>query len=135
MATFLFKTEPSTYSYDNLAKDQKTVWDGVKSPLALSHMRKMRKGDTVIVYHTGTERSAVGLAVALGAPFLDPKADDEKRTVIEIQAVRKLPKPVPIAMFRDDPVLSHTDLVRLSRLSVMPISEPQLKRVLKLAGA
>lgn len=135
MANFLFKTEPSTYSYDHLAREGTTVWDGVKSPLALKHLRNVQRGDTIVIYHTGNERSAVGIARAVGSPHPDPRGKDEKATVIEIRALQKLPRPVPILAFRSDPVLSKTDLVRLSRLSVLPLTEPQLKRVLKLAGA
>ena len=134
MANFLLKTEPSTYSYADLARDKRTVWDGVKSPLALKHLRNIKKGDTLIIYHTGAERSAVGLAKATSDPYPDPELNDEKRTVVDIRAWKKLKEPVPILKFRGDPVLSKTDLVRLSRLSVMQLTDPQLKRVLKLGG-
>lgn len=134
MANYLLKTEPSTYSYADLARDKRTVWDGVKSPLALKYLRQVKKGDTLIIYHTGSERAAVGLAKATSDPYPDPELNDEKRTVVDIRAWKKLKQPVPILTFRGDPVLSKTELVRLSRLSVMQLTEPQLKRVLKLGG-
>jgi predicted RNA-binding protein with PUA-like domain len=134
MATYLLKTEPATYSYADLARDKRTVWDGVKSALALKYLREIRKGDTLLIYHTGSERSVIGLAKATSDPYPDPELDDEKRTVVDLRAWKKLKRPVPILAFRGDPVLSKTELVRLSRLSVMQLTEPQLKRVLKLGG-
>src|SRR6266702_3521551 len=110
MARFLVKTEPSTYSFANLQRDKRTVWDGVSNPVALKHLRTIRKGDTVVVYHTGDEKQAVGLA-----------------------ADRALPKPVTLATVKADAVLKATDLARLPRLSVMPFSEAQYQRLLRLA--
>ena len=135
MACFLVKTEPSTYSYAQLAKDKRAVWDGVSNPVALKHMRTIQKGDTVLVYHTGDEKSVVGVAVATSDPYPDPKLGDPKRTVIDLAPDRALAKPVPLATFRTDSVLQSSELVRLPRLSVMPLSAAQLKRVLQLGGA
>ena len=135
MAHYLFKTEPETYSYDDLVRDKHTVWDGISNPVALKHLRGIVKGDTIVIYHTGKEKQMVGLAAALGAPFADPKAGDPKRAVVEIKAVRKLPAPVTLATIRDDAVLAKTDLVRIPRLSVVPLTDAQFKRALKLAGA
>lgn len=134
MANFLLKTEPKSYSYDDLTRDKSTVWDGVKSPFALKYLRDIRKGDTIVIYHTGSERAVVGLAKATSDAYPDPKLKDEKRAVVDLRAWKKLKQPVPILKFRTDPVLSKTELVRLSRLSVMKLTEPQLKRVLKLGG-
>ena len=134
MAIYLLKTEPSTYSYADLARDKRTVWDGVKSPLALKYLRLIKKGDSLLIYHTGSERSVVGLAKATSDSYPDPELDDEKRAVVDIKVWKKLKTPVPILTFRGDPVLSKTELVRLSRLSVMELTEPQFKRVLKLGG-
>lgn len=135
MACFLVKTEPSTYSFAQLTRDKRTVWDGVSNPVALKHMRTIQKGDTVLVYHTGDEKSVVGVAVAASDPYPDPKLADAKRTVIDLKPERALATPVPLATFRTDPVLKSTELVRLPRLSVMPLSAEQLKRVLQLGGA
>jgi len=135
VACFLVKTEPSTYSYAQLAKDKRAVWDGVSNPVALKHMRTIQKGDTVLVYHTGDEKSVVGVAVATSDPYPDPKLGDPKRTVIDLAPDRALAKPVPLATFRTDSVLQSSELVRLPRLSVMPLSAAQLKRVLQLGGA
>jgi len=135
VACFLVKTEPSTYSYAQLAKDKRAVWDGVSNPVALKHMRTIQKGDTVLVYHTGDEKSVVGVAVATSDPYPDPKLGDPKRTVIDLAPDRALAKPVPLGTFRTDSVLQSSELVRLPRLSVMPLSAAQLKRVLQLGGA
>jgi predicted RNA-binding protein with PUA-like domain len=132
---FLFKTEPSTYSYQDLARDKRAVWDGVSNPLALKHLRSVRKGDRVVVYHTGDERAAVGVAVATSGPYPDPKLGDPKRVVVDLAPERELGEPVPLSAFRTDAVLKSSDLPRLPRLSVMPLTDAQLQRVLKLAGA
>jgi len=135
MAHYILKTEPDTYSYDDLARDKQTVWDGISNALALKHLRGIAKGDTLAIYHTGKEKQVVGLARAAGAPFPDPKGKDAKLAVVEIKAWKRLPKPVPLSVFREDAVLSKTDLVRLSRLSVVPLTDAQFARLLKLAGA
>ena len=135
MARFLVKTEPSTYSYVDLVRDKRTVWDGVSNPVALKHLATIRKGDTVVVYHTGDEKQAVGLATAASDAYPDPKLKDPKRPVVDLQPARTLPKPVTLAQAKADAVLKVTDLARLPRLSVMPFTETQLQRLLRLAGA
>jgi|SRR5438552_19126323 len=135
MAAFLVKTEPSTYSFADLQREKRAVWDGVSNPVALKHLASMRKGDTVIVYHTGDQKQAVGLATAMSDPYPDPKLKDPKRPVIDLVAERLLPRPVTLAQVKADAVLKGNDLARLPRLSVIPFSEPQLKRLLQLAGA
>src|SRR6267142_4011418 len=134
MARFLVKTEPSTYSFANLVRDKRTVWDGVQNPVALKHLATIRKGDTVVVYHTGDEKQAVGLAVAASDAYPDPKLKDPKRPVVDLSADKPLPKPVTLAQVKADAMLKTSDLARLPRLSVMPFSEAQYQRLLKLAG-
>jgi len=135
MARFLVKTEPSTYSFASLQRDRRTVWDGVSNPLALKHLATIRKGDTVVVYHTGDEKQAVGLAVAASDAYPDPKLGDPKRPVVDLAADKPLPKPVTLAQVKADAMLKTSDLARLPRLSVMPFSEAQFKRLLQMAGA
>jgi predicted RNA-binding protein with PUA-like domain len=135
MARFLVKTEPSTYSFASLQRDKRTVWDGVSNPVALKNMATIRKGDTVIVYHTGDEKQAVGLAVAASDAYPDPKLKDPKRLVIELAADKPLAKPVTLAQVKADAALKTSDLARLPRLSVMPFSEAQFQRLMKMAGA
>lgn len=134
MARFLVKTEPSTYSFADLKRDRRTVWDGVSNPVALKHLATIRKGDTVVVYHTGDEKQAVGLAVAASDAYPDPKLKDPKRPVVDLAADRALAKPVTLAQVKADAVLKSTELARLPRLSVMPFSEAQFQRLLKMAG-
>jgi predicted RNA-binding protein with PUA-like domain len=133
MATFLLKTEPSTYSFADLQRDKKTTWDGVSNPVALRNMATIKKGDTLIVYHTGDEKQAVGLAVAASDAYPDPKLNDPKRLVIDLKPDRKLATPVTLAQVKADAVLKGNDLARLPRLSVIPFTETQFKRLLELA--
>jgi predicted RNA-binding protein with PUA-like domain len=135
MATYLVKTEPSTYSFADLQREKRAVWDGISNPVALRHLSAMKKGDTVIVYHTGDEKQAVGLATAVSDPYPDPKLKDPKRPVIDLQPVRALPKPVTLAQAKADAVLKGNDLARLPRLSVIPFTDAQFQRLLQLAGA
>ena len=135
MSRFLVKTEPSTYSFADLQRDRRTVWDGVSNPVALKHLATIRKGDTVIVYHTGDEKQAVGLAVALSNAYPDPKLADPRRVVVDLAPQRSLPKAVTLAQVKADAVLKANDLARLPRLSVIPFTEDQFQRLLRLAGA
>jgi len=134
VARFLVKTEPSTYSFADLQRDKRTVWDGVSNPVALKHLATIRKGDTVVVYHTGDEKQAVGLAIAASDAYPDPKLKNPKRPVVDLAADRPLLEPVPLAKVKADAVLKSTELARLPRLSVMPFSEAQFQRLLRLAG-
>jgi len=135
MSRFLVKTEPSSYSFANLQREKRAVWDGVSNPVALKHLATIRKGDTVVVYHTGEEKRAVGLAVAASDAYPDPKLKDPKRPVVDLAADKPLPKPVTLAQVKADAMLGTSDLARLPRLSVMPFSEAQFKRLLQMAGA
>lgn len=135
MAAWLFKTEPSDYAFADLVHDKRAVWEGVSNALALIHLRGVRKGDVVVIYHTGAEKRAVGLAVAAGDPYADPKLADPKRVVVDLKPGKALPSPVALATFKTDTVLRSTELVRNSRLSVMPLTDAHLARVVQLAGA
>ena len=134
MSTWLFKTEPTDYSFDDLTRDRRVVWEGVKNPTALGHLRRVQKGDTVVIYHTGNEKSAVGLAEVTRGPYPDPKLEDPKRVVVDLKPVRRLGTPVPLADFRADAVLKSTELVRISRLSIVPLTAAHFARVLERAG-
>ena len=134
MAHWLFKTEPSAYSYADLERDKRTVWEGVANALALQHLRTVRTGDSVVVYHTGSEKAAVGLARVSRGPYADPKLADARRVVVDLEPVRALGAPVPLTAFRGDTVLRGTELVRNSRLSVMPLTPEEHERIRELAG-
>src|SRR5262245_58266985 len=135
MARFLVKTEPSTYSFADLVRDKSTVWDGVSNPVACRNLATIRKGDTVVVYHTGDEKQAVGLATAASDAYPDPKLKDPKRPVVDLAPARALAGPVTLARMKADSVLAATPLARQPRLSVMPLTDAQFQRLLKLAGA
>jgi predicted RNA-binding protein with PUA-like domain len=135
MVHWLFKTEPSEYSYSDLVRDQRVVWEGVSNNTALIHLRKVAKGDRVVIYHSGKDKAAVGLAEVTRGAYADPKLGDPKRVVVDLKPVRALPTPVPLADFRADPVLETTELVRITRLSVMPLTPAHFQRVLERAGA
>jgi len=132
---WIVKTEPSTYSFDDLARQKTAVWDGVKNNLALKHLRQMKPGDRVLVYHTGDEKAVVGVAEVASQPYPDPKQKDPKLAVVDLKAGERLPRPVPLAEIKGDRAFADLALVRIGRLSVMPASADQFKRILKLAGA
>jgi predicted RNA-binding protein with PUA-like domain len=126
MATrWLFKTEPSVYSYQQLEKDNKTVWDGVANNLALKNLKDIKKGEQIFIYHPGDEKAAVGVARALGGAYPDPEKDDPKMLVVDIEPVRALKRPVSLAEVKAHPKLKNFDLVRNSRLSIMKVSDEQ----------
>jgi predicted RNA-binding protein with PUA-like domain len=129
---WILKTEPSTYSFDRLLKERTTVWDGVSNPLALKHLREMAVGDKVLIYHTGNEKAAVGLAHVTRSAYPDPK--DAKLVVVDLQADRPLPKPVPLAAVKADSAFADLALVRMGRLSVVPVKPDQWKRLMEMGG-
>ncbi len=122
MADWLVKTEPSDYSFEDLRRDRETVWTGVKNPVALKHLRSMRKGDRVIVYHTGNEKSAVGEA-AVSSFEESPKNPAEPRVVF--RAGKPLPRPIPLEEIKFSSLFSDSPLVRIGRLSVVPLTAAQ----------
>lgn len=132
---WLVKTEPSSYSYDDLEREQTAVWDGVKNPVALKNLRAMHPGDQVLVYHTGDEKAVVGWATVVSAPYADPQAGNPNLTVIDLKAHRRLPQAVTLAQIKADTAFADLPIVRQGRLSVSPVTAPQWKRLLKLAGA
>jgi predicted RNA-binding protein with PUA-like domain len=132
---WILKTDTDTYSFDDLAREHRAVWDGVSNALALKHIRSMAKGDQVLIYHTGDQKALVGLARVASAPYPDPKQDDPQLVVVDIEAGKRLPRPVTLAEVKADPAFADLGLVRMSRLSVIPVPEPQWKRLLALADA
>jgi predicted RNA-binding protein with PUA-like domain len=131
---WLFKEEPSHYSFDALVKDKKTVWSGVKNPLAQKHLRSVKKGDHIFYYHTGDEKSVVGVAKALGDAYPDPQDKSGKASVVDVAPVKKLPRPVTLAEIKADKAFADFALVRISRLSVMPVSDAEWTRIEKMAA-
>lgn len=125
---WLLKTEPSTYSWDDLEREQTTVWDGVSNPVALKNLAAMKAGDEALIYHTGDEKSVVGLARVTKAAYPDPKAKDAKMLVVDIAPVRRLTRLVPLSEIKSDPAFRDSPLVRQGRLSVVPLTEEQFGR-------
>lgn len=126
---WLFKEEPTHYGFDALVKDKKTVWSGVKNPLAQKHLRAVRKGDRIFYYHTGDEKAVVGIAQALGDAYPDPQDKGGKASVVDVAPVRALGRPVTLAEIKADPAFKAFPLVRISRLSVMPVSDAEWSRI------
>src|SRR2546426_24562 len=133
MAYWLFKEEPTHYNYADLERDSKTLWDGVANPLARQHLRKIRQGDRILYYHTGKEKAIVGEMRALGDSRPGKKNDDDKAVVVEVEAVKRLKNPVTLDRIKRDAQLKDWDLVRLPRLSVLPVTEDQWRRVEELS--
>jgi predicted RNA-binding protein with PUA-like domain len=132
-AKWLLKSDPEHYSFSDLERDGKTVWDGISNNLALKNLRNVRRGDVVVVYHTGTERAAVGLAEAASDPYPDPQQKDTRLVVIDLQAKKKLARPVSLDEIKKSSALKNFDLVRLPRLSVMPVSDAQWNTLMAMA--
>jgi predicted RNA-binding protein with PUA-like domain len=130
---WLFKEEPSNYSFDALVKDKKTVWSGVKNPVAQKHLRSVRKDDRIFYYHTGDEKSVVGIAKALGDAYTDPGDKAGKAAVVDVGPVKKLPRPVTLKEIKADAAFKDFALVRISRLSVMPVSDAEWNRIEKMS--
>jgi predicted RNA-binding protein with PUA-like domain len=134
MAYWLLKTEPDCYSWDDLVRDKATTWDGVANALALKHIRSMKKGDLALVYHTGDERRAVGVAEVKSNPYPDPKEGDEKLVVVDLKPRKKLPQPVGLSDIKADKTFEGWDLLRIGRLSVVPVPQAMWDRIVQLAA-
>lgn len=132
MKYWVVKTEPSAYNFAELLAEGSTSWDGVKNAQAQIHLRAMRSGDRVMVYHTGREKSLVGLARVQGDPTPDPGDPSGKRVAVTLKAGRPLRRPVPLAEIKAEPDLADLALVRHGRLSVLPCSPAEWKRLLGL---
>lgn len=133
MAHWLLKTEPDSYSWEDLVQDKQTVWDGVTNPVALKNIRSMKKGDTALIYHTGGQREAIGIAQIVSDPRPDPNADDDRLAVVELKAKDALPHPVSLDQIKADKTFAGWELLRIGRLSVVPVPEPMWKRILELS--
>jgi predicted RNA-binding protein with PUA-like domain len=132
---WLFKEEPTHYNFDDLVKDKKAMWSGVKNPLAQKHLRSVKKNDRIFYYHTGDEKAVVGICKALGDSYPDPGDKSGKASVVDVAPVKKLGRPVTLAEIKADNAFADFPLVRISRLSVMPVSDTEWDRIEKMAGA
>jgi predicted RNA-binding protein with PUA-like domain len=132
VALWLFKEEPDHYSFTDLQRDGRAVWDGVTNNLARQNLRQVREGDRVLYYHTGKQKAIVGEMRVVAGPRT-PAGDDPKAVVVEVEPVRALDRPITLAEIKEDSQLAQWDLVRLPRLSVMPVTAAQWKRIEALA--
>ena len=130
---WLFKEEPANYSFDAFLEDKKTTWSGVKNPLAQKHLHAVRNGDRIFYYHTGDEKAVIGIAKALGDAYPDPDDKTGKLAVVDLAPVTRLPRPVTLAEIKADPSFKDFPLVRISRLSVMPVTDQEWTRIETLA--
>jgi predicted RNA-binding protein with PUA-like domain len=133
MSRWLLKTEPDCYSWSDFLRDKRTVWDGITNALALKHLRTMKKGDQAFFYHTATQRAILGIAEVISLPYPDPKEEEEKLAVVDVKLVRALARPVTLAEIKADPAFAGWDLLRLGRLSVVPVSDRIWERVEEVA--
>jgi predicted RNA-binding protein with PUA-like domain len=131
---WLFKEEPTHYSYDDLVRDRKTSWTGVRNPLAQKHLRSVQKGDRIFFYHTGDQKSVVGVAKALGDAYPDPGDASGRLYTVDVGPVKKLARPVTLASIKADKAFATFPLVRMARLSVMPVSDDEWERIEKMSS-
>jgi len=133
VARWLLKTEPDCYSWDDFVRDKRTVWDGINNALALKHLRSVKKGDLAFIYHTGDERAIIGIAEAVSDSYPDPKGESDKLAVVDLKLKQKLAHPITLSDIKADPAFAGWDLIRNSRLGVMPVPEKMWKRIEDLA--
>ena len=133
MANWLLKTEPSVYSFADLQRDKKTVWDGIKNNLALMHLKTVKKGDRCIIYHTGGQRMCMGLGTATTGAYPDPEKDDPRLLVFDIKVGKPLARAVSLNEMKLNPRLEGFDLFRLGRLSFVPVSDAHYEVILDMS--
>jgi predicted RNA-binding protein with PUA-like domain len=131
MAFWLVKSDPEEYGFTDLERDRRTTWNGVANNLALQNLRRVRKGDQVLIYHSGGEKTIVGVAEATSDGYPDPAATDSKLVVVDLRIVRRLERPVTLAELKADHAFAEFDLVRIPRLSVMPVPASLFQRIVR----
>lgn len=134
MAYWLIKSEPFKYSWDQLVKDKKTFWDGVRNYAARNNLKAMKKGDLAFFYHSNEGLEIVGIVTIVKEAYPDPTSDDERWVAVDVAPLKKLPTAVPLSKIKAEPLLQNMDLVRLGRLSVQAVTLSEWNRILKLAG-
>ena len=134
MNYWLVKQEPSTYSFDDFQREKKTDWTGVRNYMARNFLRDMKKGDSVLFYHSGDEKAVVGFATVAKAAFADPTAEADAWVAVELKAGKKFKKPVPLAEIKKDPKLANMLLVKNSRISVMSVTEDEYDQVVAMGN-
>lgn len=130
--SWLVKSEPSTYSWDQFAAEKGTFWSGVRNPMARNHLAAMKRGDAVLFYHTGDDKRVVGIASVTKEAYPDPTADDAKWLAVDLAPVKPLAEPVTLAAIKAEKSLAEIALVRMSRLSVMPLTKVAFEKILAM---
>jgi predicted RNA-binding protein with PUA-like domain len=130
---WLFKEEPSSYSFHQFTQDGGTSWAGVRNPLAQKHLRSVKKGDRIFYYHTGNEKAIVGVAKATSDAYADPNDKSGKLVVVDVEPVQALKRPVTLAEVKASKAFASFPLTRLPRLSVMPVSDAEWKEIERMA--
>lgn len=130
---WLFKEEPTHYSFKDLVREGRTVWDGVENNLALKHLRNVRKGDEAFFYHTGEEKAIVGIMKVVSDPYIDPKREGSKYVVVDVVPIKELKRKVTLEEIKKNGFFSDFDLVKLPRLSVMPVPERIWRKILEIS--
>ena len=134
MNYWLVKSEPFKYSWEQLVKDGKTIWDGVRNYAARNNLRAMKKGDRVLFYHSNEGLNIVGITEVIKEAYQDPTTEDTNWVVVELKPIQSIPKPIDLATIKADKDLQDMDLVRLGRLSVGTVKEKEFKKIMKLGG-
>jgi len=134
MAYWLVKSEPFKYSWEMFVKDGQTFWDGVRNYAARNNLNAMQKGDEVLFYHSNEGLEIVGIAKVVKEAYPDPTTDEEAWVVVDLKPLKKLKKPVSLKQIKADPRLKDMALLRLSRLSVQPVTPEEWKIIMELAG-
>jgi len=134
MNYWLVKSEPSVYSWDQLVKDKKATWDGVRNFAARNHLKAMKKGDQVFFYHSNEGLAIVGITEVVKEAYQDPTTDDTNWVVVDLKPVKALPTPVALAEMKADKAFENMALIRIGRLSVSPVSSAEARKILKMGG-
>ncbi len=134
MNYWLVKSEPAVYSWDQLVKDKKTFWNGVRNYAARNNMREMKKDDEVLYYHSNEGMEVVGVAKVIKESYQDPTTEDKNWVVVDLKPVKKLKVPVTLAQVKKDDKLAHMELVKNSRLSVQKVNADEWERIMELGG-
>ena len=135
MNYWLVKQEPSVYNYDKLEKEKKTAWDGVHNNLALKHIRSMKKGDKALFYHTGDEKQAVGIIGIITNPYPNSKEEDKRFVVVDVKSISRLKRPVTLDEIKKDRLFKNWELLRISRLSVIPVPKEMWDAIIKKSNS
>ncbi len=134
MSYWLIKSEPSSYSWEKFVKEGRTTWDGIRNYAARNHLRSMKKGDEIFFYHSNVGLDIVGIAHVIKESYQDPSTKDPAWLVVDLKPVKPLQKPVTLQQVKNDPRLKDMALLKISRLSVQPVTEKEWTTILELSG-